>query len=91
MSGGQDREIARGIVQNPHRCGGTPTIKGTRITAWMVGALQMGDDPVDPLMILEDYPSLTYADLVNARRWAEREERRSVDPASPSPEENDDG
>lgn len=68
----KDREISKGIVVNPGRMGGEPTIKGTRITARMVANLQAGDEPVDPYAILEGYPALTYADLVNAKLWAGR-------------------
>lgn len=68
----EDREISQGIVVNPLRLGGCPTIKGTRIPADMIARLQAGDDPLSAESIIAEYPSLTYHDLVNAKLWAAR-------------------
>lgn len=65
-----DHEISKGIVVNPHRCGGKPTIEGTRITAEMVAELAKD---WDAFHLIDEYPSLTYADISNAKYWAKRE------------------
>lgn len=69
-----DVEISKGIVTNPHRLGGEPTVKGTRITAQMVARLLDvgGTDGMDPTAIIDSYPSLTYTDLSNVKAWATR-------------------
>lgn len=68
-----DTEVSKGIVTNSHRCGGTPTIKGTRITARHIGELVR--EGMDPVAIMEDYPSLSYTDLANARAFSRREDK----------------
>lgn len=67
-----DVEVSKGIVVNPERCGGKPTIKGTRILAEMVARYQEGPDSMNPQDIIESYPSLTIADCINAKLWAAR-------------------
>jgi uncharacterized protein (DUF433 family) len=67
-----DVEVSKGIVVNPHRMSGQPCIKGTRIPALMIANMLAGDQPVPVDMILCDYPSLTYHDIVNAKLWGRR-------------------
>lgn len=64
-----DTEVSNGIVVNPRRCGGRPTVKGTRITAEMVANLMRGPTAMSPDEIREGYPSLTYADISNVKGW----------------------
>ncbi len=54
------------------RCGGNPTIKGTRISAFMLANMLRGPEPMDPFTIIENYDSLTYADISNVRGWMTR-------------------
>lgn len=70
-----DREISRGIVVNADRCGGKPTVKGTRITVEWLERLLTGPSPVPSEKIIEDYPQLSYHDLANVRGWIKRRKR----------------
>lgn len=71
-SGSGDVEISRGIVVNPNRCSGTPTIKGTRFSAFHLANMLMGPNPMDPLTIIENYDFLSYQDISNVRYWMTR-------------------
>jgi len=54
------------ITKTAGVCGGSACIAGTRIAVWLlVEAQQMG---ITEAQLLQDYPHITAADLVNA--WA---------------------
>jgi uncharacterized protein (DUF433 family) len=56
----------KGITKTPGVCGGAACIAGTRIAVWLlVEAQQLG---ITEAQLLQDYPHMTAADLVNA--WA---------------------
>ncbi|MGD1699873.1 DUF433 domain-containing protein [Dapis sp. BLCC M229] len=58
-----------GIEKTPDVCGGDACIVGTRIPVWvLVNARRLG---VSESELLQDYPSLQAADLVNAWTYAE--------------------
>ena len=58
-----------GIEKTPGVCGGNACIAGTRIPVWvLVNARRLG---VGESELLQDYPSLQAADLVNAWTYAE--------------------
>jgi uncharacterized protein (DUF433 family) len=57
---------AKGITKTPGVCGGEACIGGTRIAVWLlVEARQIN---ITEAQLLQDYPHITAADLVNA--WA---------------------
>ena len=57
------------IEKNPAICGGDPCIVGTRIPVWVLEqARQLGMRHTE---ILEDYPSITWAQLLSAWQYAE--------------------
>jgi len=59
----------KGIAKTEGVCGGEACIAGTRITVWLlVEALQIG---ISEAQLLQDYPHITAADLVNAWTYAE--------------------
>ncbi len=61
--------IWSGIEKTPGVCGGNACIAGTRIPIWvLVNARRLG---VSESELLQDYPSLQAADLVNAWTYAE--------------------
>jgi uncharacterized protein (DUF433 family) len=56
----------KGITKTPGVCGGAACIAGTRIAVWLlVEAQQLR---ITEAQLLQDYPHITAADLVNA--WA---------------------
>lgn len=56
----------KGITKTPGVCGGEACIAETRIAIWLlVEAQQLG---ISEAQLLQDYPHITAADLVNA--WA---------------------
>ena len=56
----------KGITKTSGVCGGEACITGTRIAVWLlVEAQQLG---ISEAQLLQDYPHITAADLVNA--WA---------------------
>lgn len=58
-----------GIEKTPGVCGGDACMVGTRIPVWvLVNARRLG---VSESELLQDYPSLRAADLVNAWAYAE--------------------
>ncbi|NEQ73803.1 MAG: DUF433 domain-containing protein [Okeania sp. SIO2C9] len=58
-----------GIEKTPGVCGGNACIAGTRISVWvLVNARHLG---VSESELLQDYPSLQAADLVNAWTYAQ--------------------
>lgn len=60
---------AKGIQKTPGICGGEACIAGTRIAVWLlVEARQMG---ISEAQLLQDYPHIRAADLVNAWAYAE--------------------
>lgn len=59
----------KGITKKPGVCGGEACIAGTRIAVWLlVEAQQLG---ISEAQLLQDYPHLTAADLVNAWAYAD--------------------
>jgi uncharacterized protein (DUF433 family) len=60
---------AKGISKTPGVCGGEAGIAGTRIAVWLlVEAQQLG---ISEAQLLQDYPHITAADLVNAWAYAD--------------------
>lgn len=58
-----------GIQKTPGLCGGDACIRQTRIPVWvLVNASRLG---ISEAQLLEDYPTLRAADLVNAFSYAE--------------------
>lgn len=60
------REVSKGIVCNPGRMSGEPTVKGTRLLASLV-ANQLQN--ARALSVLDNWPFLTYEDISNVRGW----------------------
>jgi len=60
--------LAPGIVSNPARQGGRPTIAGTRITVELVLDKLAADQTIDD--ILADYPHLSREQILNAIAYA---------------------
>ncbi len=59
----------KGITKTAGVCGGEACIAGTRIAVWLlVEAQQLG---ITEAQLLQDYPHITAADLVNAWTYAE--------------------
>jgi uncharacterized protein (DUF433 family) len=59
----------KGITKTPGVCGGSACIAGTRIAVWLlVEAQQLG---ISEAQLLQDYPLITAADLVNAWIYAD--------------------
>jgi uncharacterized protein (DUF433 family) len=59
----------KGITKIPGVCGGSACIGGTRIAVWLlVEAQQIG---ISEAQLLQDYPHITAADLVNAWIYAD--------------------
>jgi uncharacterized protein (DUF433 family) len=59
----------KGITKTPGICGGEACIDGTRIAVWLlVEAQKMG---ISEAQLLQDYPHITAADLVNAWIYAD--------------------
>jgi uncharacterized protein (DUF433 family) len=59
----------KGISKTPGVCGGEACIAGTRIAVWLlVEAQQLG---ISEAQLLQDYPHITAADLVNAWIYAD--------------------
>lgn len=59
----------KGIVKTPGVCGGEACIAGTRIAVWLlVEARQLG---ISEAQLLQDYPHITAADIVNAWAYAD--------------------
>jgi uncharacterized protein (DUF433 family) len=57
---------SRGITKTPGVCGGEACIAGTRIAVWLlIEARRLG---ISEAELLQDYPHISAADLVNA--WA---------------------
>ena len=63
-----DTILANGIVSNPLRQGGRPTIAGTRITVELVLDKLAADQTIDD--ILADYPHLNRTQILNAIAYA---------------------
>jgi uncharacterized protein (DUF433 family) len=60
---------AKGITKTPGVCGGEACIAGTRIAVWLlVEARRLG---ISEAQLLQDYPHITAADLVNAWAYAD--------------------
>jgi uncharacterized protein (DUF433 family) len=58
-----------GIEKTPGVMGGDTCIRQTRIPVWLLVSLR--DQGASEAYLLEDYPTLTAADLVNAWLYAE--------------------
>jgi uncharacterized protein (DUF433 family) len=52
------------IVRHPRICGGSPIIRGTRITVWLLASLIRGG--VTPEEIIKAYPQLELAQVYDA-------------------------
>lgn len=60
---------AKGITKTPGVCGGEACIAGTRIAVWLlVEARRLG---ITEVQLLQDYPHISAADLVNAWIYAD--------------------
>jgi len=60
---------AKGITKTPGVCGGEACITGTRIAVWLlVEARRIG---IPEAQLLQDYPYISAADLVNAWVYAD--------------------
>ncbi len=59
-----DAHLAPGIVTNPERQGGRPTIAGTRITVEIILEKLAADRTVDDIVV--DYPHLTRQQIRDA-------------------------
>jgi uncharacterized protein (DUF433 family) len=60
---------AKGITKKPGVCGGEACITGTRIPVWLlVEARRLG---IPEAQLLQDYPYISAADLVNAWVYAD--------------------
>jgi uncharacterized protein (DUF433 family) len=60
---------AKGITKTHGVCGGEACIAGTRIAVWLlVEARRLG---ISEAQLLQDYPYITAADLVNAWAYAD--------------------
>lgn len=60
---------AKGISKTPGICGGQACIAGTRIAVWLlVEARRLGMSEAE---LLQDYPHISAADLVNAWAYAD--------------------
>lgn len=63
------RSGSKGITKTPGICGGEACIDGTRIAVWLlVEAQNIG---ISEAQLLDDYPHITAADLVNAWAYAD--------------------
>lgn len=63
------RTGGKGISKTPGICGGEACIAGTRIAVWLlVEAQQLG---ISEAQLLQDYPHISAADLVNAWAYAD--------------------
>lgn len=59
----------KGITKTPGVCGGEACIAGTRIAVWLlVEAQKLG---ISEAQLLQDYPHISAADLVNAWAYAD--------------------
>lgn len=69
-----DTQLAPGIVTNPERMGGRPTIAGTRITAEIILDKLAPGRTIDDILV--DYPHLTRQQILDAiafgtgQQWA---------------------
>ncbi len=60
---------AKGISKTPGVCGGEACIVGTRIAVWLlIEARRLG---ISEAQLLQDYPHISAADLVNAWVYAD--------------------
>ncbi len=67
----------KGITKTPGVCGGEACIAGTRIAVWLlVEAQQLG---ISEAQLLQDYPHITAADLVNAWAYADAHPKEIAD------------
>jgi uncharacterized protein (DUF433 family) len=65
----QDFPSSRIINKTPGICGGAACIAGTRIAVWLlVEAQRLG---ISEAQLLQDYPHITAADLVNVWNYAD--------------------
>jgi uncharacterized protein (DUF433 family) len=63
------RTHGKGISKTPGICSGEACIAGTRIAVWLlVEAQQLG---ISEAQLLQDYPHISAADLVNAWAYAD--------------------
>lgn len=65
-----DLDFSEYIECNPEILGGTPVIKGTRVSVEMIKARIRGRDL--PSMIMKDYPYLTVEQLFAAACYMEK-------------------
>nr|BAL56315.1 hypothetical conserved protein [uncultured Acetothermia bacterium]BAL60143.1 hypothetical conserved protein [Candidatus Acetothermum autotrophicum] len=64
------------IVRHPRVCGGSPVIRGTRITVWLLAALLRGG--ATPEEIMRTYPHLEPAQVYDALSYY-FDHRREID------------
>lgn len=64
----EDTQLEPGIVANPLRQGGRPTLAGTRITVELVLDKLAADQTIDE--VLADYPHLAREQVLNAIAYA---------------------
>ncbi|HEY9873357.1 MAG TPA: DUF433 domain-containing protein [Candidatus Obscuribacterales bacterium] len=60
---------AKGIAKIPGVCGGEACIAGTRIAVWLL--LEARSLGISEAQLLQDYPHISAADLVNAWAYAD--------------------
>lgn len=61
--------VLTAVTKSPGICGGDACVSGTRVPVWVLEqARQLGMKNSD---ILEDYPSITWAQLLSAWQYAE--------------------
>lgn len=63
-----DTQLAPGIVTNPERQGGRPTITGTRITVEIILDKLAAGRTIDDILV--DYPHLTRRQILDAIAFA---------------------
>lgn len=69
MLQGQSTNSWRGIEKTPGVCGGEACIAGTRISVW--GLVESHRFGISEAQLLDHYPHITAADLVNAWAYAD--------------------
>lgn len=73
-------EVFQHIASDPEICHGKPCIKGTRIPVYLV--VDMLAEGESPDVIVQEYPSLTLADIQAAIHYAARLCEYVRDPAT---------
>ena len=71
-----DTQVAPGIVTNPERQGGRPTVAGTRITVEIILDKLAAGRTIDDILV--DYPHLTRQKVLDAIAFAAQLVRQVV-------------